>query len=293
MLYFFYMYNNENLYDKLTKVRRSAMLQIAMFCFNIFSLFPIFIIFLISFINTNQDSYRILMIMISFPIVFLFISLYSRIIKNAKFVLNNFKSKSTFWLKMFAFSPFGSIFIIIFCFKYDHKNNFNYKYDEKYMNILSILLFILYAPSILTLLISLLSWNIFMDKWYIIIVPVYIYLIILITFIICFNKINWFHKIPKKYYILISTLPILFFPIAPIIFRILINILKKSFTKNVNQNISPDNFNESENQNYNFTFINENNDNKNKYEILNKLLDDYKNKKITKEEFDKRKSEII
>lgn len=88
-------------------------------------------------------------------------------------------------------------------------------------------------------------------------------------------------------------MPILFFPIAPIIFRILINILKKSFTKNVNQNISLDNFNESENQNYNFTFINENNDNKNKYEILNKLLDDYKNKKITKEEFDKRKSEII
>lgn len=287
------MYNSENLNEKLTKARRSAMLQIAMFSFNIFSLFPIFLILLVSYINTNDESYRVLMILIWIPITFLFISLYLKIIKNAKFILNNFKSKSTFWLKILSFSPFGSIFVLIFCIKYDKKHNFNYKYDAKYMNIMSMLLYFVIIPTILTLLISLVSWKIFINYWYIIIIPLYIYLILLIALIICFNKINWYHKIPKKYYILISTLPLLFFPISPILFSIIINKLKKSFTNNVNQNISPNNIKENENQNYNFTFINENNDNNNKYEILNKLLDDYKNKKITKEEFDKRKNEII
>ena len=221
-----------------------------------------------------------------------FLGLYFQIIKNAIFIQKNFKSKSSFFIKILSFSPLGSIFSLIFCYKYDKKNNFNYKYDSKYMTILSFLSFFAIIPAFLMLILSIGQWNNFISYWYIKLIPVCLYLIILLTLIIFFNKIQWYHKIPKKYKILISTLPIIFFIIGPILFTIIINKTKKSFndSKVSNKNISND-LNNS-NDNYKFEFQ-DNSSVSDKYQLLSQLLDDYQKNKISKEEFEQKKQEIL
>ena len=290
------MIDTENLGNKLLKIRRSSIFQIAIFSFNISSLFPILLIQLISYINTNDWSYKTYAIICGIIMGVLFLILYSQIIKNAIFLQKNFKSKSTTLVKILSFSPIGSIFVLIFCFIYDAKNNFNYKYDNKYMTILSILSFVTIVPAFFMLLFSATNWNNFINYWYIMLIPVYIYIIILLILIISFNTINWYHTISLKYKILISTLPILFFIIAPIVFSVIIYNVKKTFNdSNIKSRTNKSNNSITVNTNENnYTFKVENNNiQSNKYDLLNQLLEDYKNKRISKEEYEQRKKEMF